>query len=442
MKPSLAASFLAAAALLTVGLARTLGAQQQISNLDRGRAESMLQTVRDDVKKHYYDPSYHGIDLDARYTEYLDRIKQAKSLDAAFTTIAAYVDLLHDSHTYFIPPSRPARFDYGFRMQMIGDQAYVVDVRPGSDAAAKLHSGDQILKWGRYDVNRQDYSTLNYFVYQLAPQGGVALDLRDPAGKERQELVKTKFVEGKRMIDLTMADAGIDVFNLIRQQEAAEHLLHQRSVEQDNAMIWKMPEFDLSDAEVDQMMDRARKHAALILDLRGNPGGSVATLERMVGDVMDRDVTISSRVSRKPEKPQIAKTRGKDAFSGKLIVLVDSRSASAAELFARTVQLEHRGIVVGDRSAGAVMESRFYPEHIGADIEVFYGIAITDANLIMADGKSLEGLGVTPDITVLPTGADLAAGLDPALAKAGELAGIKLDAVAAGKLFPFEWAPL
>jgi hypothetical protein len=59
-----------------------------------------------------------------------------------------------------------------------------------------------------------------------------------------------------------------------------------------------------------------------------------------------------------------------------------------------------------------------------------------------ADGKSLEGKGVTPDVTVLPTGADLAAGLDPALAKAAELAGIKLDAAAAGKLFPFEWAPL
>lgn len=441
MKPNVAASFLALAALLIPALAKTTRAQQ-ISNLDRGRAESMLQTVRDDVKKHYFDTSYRGLDLDARYTEYLNRIKQAKSLDAAFTSIAAYLDGLHDSHTYFIPPPRPAQFDYGFRMQMIGDQAYIVEARPGSDAAAKLHPGDQILKLGRYDVNRQDYSSLSYFIYQLAPQGDIPLDLRDPVGKERQELVKTRFLVGKRMLDLSLFNGGMDLENLILQQEAAEHLLRQRWVEQDAAMIWKMPEFDMPDAEVDRMMDRVRKHSALILDLRGNPGGSVATLERMVGNVMDRDVTISNRVSRKPQKPQIAKTRGKDAFTGKLIVLVDSRSASAAELFARTVQLEHRGTVVGDRTAGAVMESLLYSEQMGADVEIFYGIAITDANLIMADGKSLEGRGVTPDVTVLPTAADLAAGLDPALAKAAELAGIKLNALAAGKLFPFEWAPL
>ncbi|HKF51555.1 MAG TPA: S41 family peptidase [Candidatus Acidoferrales bacterium] len=442
MKLNLGASFLAGIILLSAGLVKTLSAQQGISNLDRDRAESMLRTIRDEVKKHYYDASYHGIDLDGRYEEYQNRIKEAKSLDAAFTAIAAYLEPLHDSHTYFLPPSRPARFDYGFRMQMIGDLPYIVEVRPGSDAATKLHPGDQILKLGRFAVNRKDYSDLNYFIYQLAPQGGIALDLSDPAGKERHEEVKTKFIVGKRMLDLTLMNGGIDIFNIIQQEEAAVHLLRQRQAEQDGTMIWKLPEFDLSDHDVDQMMDKARKHSTLILDLRGNPGGRVPTLERMVGDVMPRDVTISTRVSRKPEKPQIAKTRGKDAFIGKLIVLVDSGSASAAELFARTIQLEHRGTVVGDRTAGAVMESLFYPEHMGQDIEVFYGIAITDATLIMADGKSLEGEGVTPDVTVLPTGADLAAGLDPALAKAAELAGIKLDAAAAGKLFPFEWAPL
>jgi C-terminal processing protease CtpA/Prc len=39
-------------------------------------------------------------------------------------------------------------------------------------------------------------------------------------------------------------------------------------------------------------------------------------------------------------------------YPDKIIVLIDSNSASAAELFARVMQIEHRGVVMGDRSAG------------------------------------------------------------------------------------------
>jgi C-terminal processing protease CtpA/Prc len=138
-------------------------------------------------------------------------------------------------------------------------------------------------------------------------------------------------------------------------------------------------------------------------------------------------------------KPQVAKTRGDKVFKGQLIVLLDSRSASAAELFARVVQLENRGTVLGDRSAGAVMESRVYPHQSGLDVVAFWALSVTDADLIMGDGKSLEKTGVIADETILPSAADLAAKRDPALARAVELAGIKLDAAKAGSFFPIEW---
>jgi C-terminal processing protease CtpA/Prc len=85
------------------------------------------------------------------------------------------------------------------------------------------------------------------------------------------------------------------------------------------------------------------------------------------------------------------------------------------------------------------MESRHYGFHQGTDTQIFYGASITEADLVMADGKSLEHTGVTPDEVILPSAADLAAGRDPVLSRAATLAGVEMDAAKAGKLFPLEW---
>ena len=96
---------------------------------------------------------------------------------------------------------------------------------------------------------------------------------------------------------------------------------------------------------------------------------------------------------------------------------------------------------MGDRSSGSVMESRIFPERSGMDIVTFFGISITEADLVMTDGKTLEHSGVIPDERLLPTPVDLAANRDPVLAHAAELAGIKMTPEDAGKLFPVLWRP-
>ena len=94
---------------------------------------------------------------------------------------------------------------------------------------------------------------------------------------------------------------------------------------------------------------------------------------------------------------------------------------------------------MGDRSSGSVMESRRYGESEGAETKVFYSFSVTDADLIMKDGKSLEHTGVTPDEIVLPTAPDMWDRGKPALSRAAELAGITLEPAEAGKMFPYEW---
>jgi carboxyl-terminal processing protease len=188
------------------------------------------------------------------------------------------------------------------------------------------------------------------------------------------------------------------------------------------------------------MMSKARKHKALLIDLRGNGGGAEKTLLRVLANLFDRDVNVGEIKRRKETKPLVAKTRGgDDVYKGDLVVLVDSGSGSASELFARVIQLEKRGTVLGDRTAGAVMRSRLHPHEAGIDVIVPYAASVTDADIVMKDGGSLEHVGVTPDKVLLPTAADLAAGRDPVLSQAAALLGFQLDPEKAGALFPQKW---
>ena len=205
--------------------------------------------------------------------------------------------------------------------------------------------------------------------------------------------------------------------------------------------VVELPTFLLESSQVETLIEKARKYPALIMDLRSNQGGAMETLQRLLGGVFDKDVKIADILERKGSKPELAKTRSRGVFTGRLVIVVDSRSASASELFARVVQLEKRGLVVGDRSAGAVMQGRRYTYRLTTYRfrDVFYGAEITEADLLMSDGKSLEHTGVTPDELVLPTAADLAAGRDPALARAAALLGATLTPEDAGKMFPYQW---
>jgi C-terminal processing protease CtpA/Prc len=64
-----------------------------------------------------------------------------------------------------------------------------------------------------------------------------------------------------------------------------------------------------------------------------------------------------------------------------------------------------------------------------------YGISVTISDLIMNDGKSLELVGVQPDVIVLPAGEDLFKKRDVVISRAAELLGYSLSAETAGKFF-------
>ena len=412
----------------------------QISSSDRDRGVIMLKAARDDIRKNYYDPAFRGIDLDARTKLAEERIKQAKSNGEMFGVIAQMLLEFNDSHTIFLPPPRSARIEYGWQMQTFGDDCFVIAVKPKSDADGKgLKPGDKVLKIDGIAPNRSNLWVYNYLYNALSPRPVVNMEVQSPGEQPRQLELHAKIQPGKKVFDLTDT---IDLNAYWRDLEDEARMNDHRAIEvSKDIVIWRMPQFDLTTDAVDERIDKIKKYKTLILDLRRNGGGAVETLQRLVGNLFDRDITIGNMKLRKESKPMLAKTRGDSGYKGQVFVLVDSESGSASEVLARVVQLEKRGTVLGDRTYGKVMRSRLYPHQIGLETVIFYGVSVTDADIIMGDGKSLEGTGVSPDEVLLPTAEDLRSQKDPVLARAVAIAGGTLDPVDAGKMFPFKWKP-
>ena len=429
--------WLAALAALCL-LSSHAGARQTLSNFDRERGRIMLGQIKNDIKKNYYDPTFHGMDLEARFKTAEEKINQATSIGQVFGIIAQAVIELNDSHTIFIPPPRAARTDYGWQMQMIGDSCHVVAIKPGSDAEAKgLKLGDMIHQIDGVTPVKENLWKIEYLYYTLRPQPGMRVIAQSPGQQPRQLDLMAKVEQGRRQIDLTR---DIDFMEMIREAESEGRLRAHRYYELGNdLLIWKMPQFDLSQEGLEDMMGKVRKRNSLILDLRGNPGGDLDMLMRLIGHLCDHDVTVGEMKRRKETKPLIAKTQGKRAFTGKIVVLIDSDSGSASEVLSRVLQMEKRATIIGDHSSGAVMVSKGYPHQLGADTVVFYSASVTDADLIMADGKSLEHVGVAPDEVMRPTAEDMAAKRDPVLSHAAAIVGVKIGPEKAGTMFPIEW---
>ncbi len=413
---------------------------QAPSRLDLDRSRVILKVIKDDLKNNYYDPTYHGMDIEARFKTAEDKLKQATSLGQLFGIIAQVLTDLHDSHTFLIPPGRSSRTEYGWQMQFVGNKTLVVSVKPGSDAEAKgLRPGDEVVSVDDIGLTRENIWIVQYLYRTLRPRPGMHVVALKPDGTEVRLDVMAKVQQKKRVMDFT-EEGGGDIWDLIREDENESRLHRHRYIEIGaDVLVWKMPAFDLERNKVDEMVDKFKTRQGVILDLRGNGGGAEETLLRLIGGLFDHDVKVGDLKARKEAKPLVAKTRGDHAFGGKLVVLIDSDSGSAAELLARVVQLEKRGTVIGDVSAGAVMRARHFDHHLGVDIIVPYGVSITDADIIMTDGQSLEHVGVTPDEIKFPAAADLAAQRDPVLAYAASLLGVKITPEKGGSFFPIEW---
>jgi len=77
--------------------------------------------------------------------------------------------------------------------------------------------------------------------------------------------------------------------------------------------------------------------------------------------------------------------------------------------------LTGHGIVIGDKTMGAVSGAQLFVQHVGADPGVFYGAQTTVMHATFPDGQDLEKVGVTPDTMCIPSAYALQQEKDPCL---------------------------
>jgi carboxyl-terminal processing protease len=166
----------------------------------------------------------------------------------------------------------------------------------------------------------------------------------------------------------------------------------------------------------------------MIIDLRGNPGGSVHIVECMLREFFVKTTEVG-RATTRTGRPvsmlfgavEIIKLKStiegsEKAYKGPVVILVNSQSASGSELFAAAMQATKRATVVGETTCGCLLGYLGYSRVPGGG-----ELAYSEVGFVLSNGKRIEGEGVIPDRPVPLTLGDLIVSRDRALEVAQEL---------------------
>ena len=354
--------------------------------------ETVYDTTTGYIADHYFDPEHGGLDWDARAAHYRSEAMAQPSEAGLYRVMDALIEELDDHHTNATSPSARAR----------------VEAREKGEATVSFGIGLLLTDDG-YVVNRVVPDS-------PADEAGVRIGWR---------LVS---INGEASTDEILADDERSDTILFVDEEGTEHTvtmvgrlltrrpLREATARDDGVLMLRFDGFQMEDlhwlkARMDEV--RADPPRAIVVDLRDNGGGRVNVL----GDVVAQ--FFEGRTDYIIMKGRFFRTRYHtrpvdEPWTGPLAVLIGPGSASASELFAATVQDNDRGVVVGQPSAGSVIGSQHLNLPDGGELSLSMRAVFT------ANDVLLEKVGVTPDILVEPTWAQLRNGEDPSLEAAAE----------------------
>ncbi len=247
----------------------------------------------------------------------------------------------------------------------------------GPAARARLMRGDLIIGIDGRSVSGQ---SLSQIASQISgPAGSVVTFRIDRNGQEltssmRRERVYVSSVAGARMIDSNVGYVRLKQFS----ESSAEDL---------EKAMWSLYQNGMT---------------ALVLDLRGNPGGLLSEAIEVSNLFVPCGRIVATRGRTSSDNTDESATYEK-TWRIPLVVLVDGDSASASEIFAAAIQENERGVIVGRTTYGKGTVQTHFPLRSVAGT-----LKLTTAMFYSPRGREMAGQGVRPDVPVAYNSVDFA----------------------------------
>jgi C-terminal processing protease CtpA/Prc len=401
-------------------------------------------------------PTVAGQDLAKLYFEFRSRILRARDNIDFILTLREFLGRFGDRSLSLgptqkmpRPPGQPQWFSvYGIGVAQNGTRIFVRKITAGSPPeAAGIKAGMELLAIdGRpaeltqellVDVSRTFDSVPSE---QRARVDALANLLSGPDGSE----VELTFAAPKK----EAADSGTWPVKLKRGPRpkpaegsavpaAPAAAILDSALRPDSIGVITIHEFPgdalkLFAAALDDLVKKGAK--GLVIDLRGNEGQhdlraksapiAKAALERLMPKEM-APTAIGAELSRTREsflpKPLVQIVLQPQptaaAFDGPVAVLIDAWTGGEAELFAMGIQATKRGQLLGTRTAGSVTLPKDF-EDFQALRRARVIVSLPGRALVRPGGERVQGIGIPPNVEIVPTQEELAQGRDAVLDRA------------------------
>ncbi|MDA9092041.1 S41 family peptidase [Pelagibacteraceae bacterium] len=317
--------------------------------------------------------------------EYVDEVDQADIMDSAINGLLQSLD---PYSAYMSPKSykgmqTDTRGEFGGLGIEIGMESGVIRVISPIDDTPAANAG---IKAGDYIVRINDQQVQGKSLTEAVEL------MRGPIGSSIKLTVRRK--NKKKALEFKITRAVIEVKSveakIIGNKKKIGYLrLKSFNENSDEQLFGNIKKFE-----------KNNKLVGYILDLRNNPGG-LLTQAISISDFFLNDGEIVSTKGRKISETRRFFSKKGDGINGKpLIVIINTGSASAAEIVSGALKDHKRAVILGERSYGKGSVQSIIPLKNGG------GLRLTISKYYLPSGKSISKVGVLPDIFVEEIGND------------------------------------